>query len=78
MSLEELAKLPGEILTCAQVAPILGADPATIHQQAVDAPQFLGFPVIVCRSRVKIPKRPFIRFMMDGTNYTRGGKEKYG
>lgn len=71
MSLEDLANLPGEILTCAQVAPILGADPATIHQQAVEAPQFLGFPVIVAKSRVKIPKRPFIRFMMDGENYVR-------
>ena len=70
-SLEDLANLPGDILTCAQVAPILGADPATIHQQAVEAPQFLGFPVIVAKSRVKIPKRPFIRFMMDGENYVR-------
>ena len=66
MTLEELANVPSEILTCAQVAPILGADPATIHGQACERPELLGFPVIVAKSRVKIPKRPFIRFMMEG------------
>jgi hypothetical protein len=65
-TLEDLEALPGEFLTCKQVAPILGAKEANIHMQAMDAPYMLGFPVIVIRSRVKIPKRPFLRFMREG------------
>lgn len=72
MTIEELEKIPGEVLTCAQVAKVIGANPATIHAQAVEAPHFLGFPVIVAKSRVKIPKRPFILFMMNGEKYERG------
>lgn len=66
MTLAELEQVPGEVLTCSQIAPILGADPATIHQQAIEAPHFLGFPVIVAKRRVKIPKMPFIKFMRGG------------
>ena len=65
-SLEELEALPCEVLTCQQIAPILGADPGTIHQQAVEAPHMLGFPVIVMKSRVKVPKRAFCSFMRNG------------
>lgn len=72
MNIDDLEKIPGEVLTCAQVAKVIGASPATIHAQAIEAPQFLGFPVIVVKSRVKIPKRPFISFMMNGEKYERG------
>ena len=65
-TLAELEALPGEVLTCQQIAPILGANPATIHGQAVDRPEKLGFPVIVMGSRVKIPKQPFVRFLREG------------
>lgn len=34
-TLEDIAAIPGEVLTCSQVAPILGADPMTIHAQAM-------------------------------------------
>lgn len=66
LTLEEIEALPNEVLTCAQVAPLLGANPLTIHGQATDRPELLGFPVIVAGRRVKIPKRPFIRFMKEG------------
>ena len=46
-TLEDLEALPGEFLTCKQVAPILGAKEANIHMQAMDAPYMLGFPVII-------------------------------
>lgn len=62
-TLEDLEALPGEVLTCQQIAPILGADPGTIHAQAMEAPYMLGFPVIVMKSRVKVPKRAFCAFM---------------
>lgn len=66
MTLEEIAAIPDEVLTCTQIAPILKANPATLHQQAIEMPWLLGFPVIVAGRRVKIPKRPFIRFMTEG------------
>lgn len=62
-TLDEIAALPCEVLTCAQIAPVLGANPSTLHLQAVERPELLGFPVIVAGSRVKIPKTPFLRFM---------------
>jgi hypothetical protein len=66
LTLEDLEALPGEFLTCKQIAPILGAKEANIHMQAMDAPYMLGFPVIIIKSRVKIPRRPFIKFMREG------------
>ncbi len=67
MSLEELRSYPRDWLTCEQVAPVLGADRANIHDQAVTDPAALGFPVVVIKNRVKIPKLPFVRFMTEGT-----------
>ena len=66
MNLEDLAALPVEVLTPAQVAPVLCLDQDTIRGQARECPERLGFPVIVAKSRVKIPKRAFIRFMREG------------
>lgn len=63
MTLDEMARLDREILTCQDVAPILGANPATLHTQAVSRPELLGFPVVVAGNRVKIPRTAFIRFM---------------
>ena len=63
MTLNELEALPKEILTCADVAPILMANPATIHGQAVERPELLGFPVIVAGRRVKIPRAAFLAWL---------------
>lgn len=63
LTLEQLEALDTEVLSPAQVAPLLGANPDTIRGQARDCPWLLGFPVIVAGRRVKIPKRPFVRFM---------------
>lgn len=62
-TLAEIEAVPGEVLLCKHVARVLQADPGTIHQQAVDCPERLGFPVIVAGTRVKIPKSPFLKFM---------------
>ena len=61
-TLAEIEALPGEVLTCQQIAPVLGANPATIHLQATDRPEMLGFPVIVMGNRVRIPKDGFVRW----------------
>jgi hypothetical protein len=63
LTLDELAALPVEVLTPAQVAPVLCLDQDTIRGQARECPERLGFPVIVAKSRVKIPKQAFIHYM---------------
>lgn len=65
-TLEEIEALPGEVLSCENVAKVLGTCPNTLHDQAMDAPWRLGFPVICAGRRVKIPKRAFVRFMKEG------------
>jgi hypothetical protein len=63
MTLDELSALTVDVLTPAQVAPILRLDADTIRGQARECPERLGFPVIVAKSRVKIPRVAFLRFM---------------
>lgn len=66
MTLEDIRGLKKEFLTSAQVAPILGLDPQYIRIQARTDAVKLGFPVTVCGTRVKIPRRAFLRFMEGG------------
>ena len=51
------------MLTPAEIAPILGSNPDTIRHMARTEPEKLGFPVVIVGNRVKIPRRPFYRFM---------------
>ena len=67
MTLQEIENSTKEVLTCADVAPVLKCNPATLHMQAIEQPWRLGFPVIVMGSRVKIPRKPFLNFMNGGT-----------
>ncbi|MBQ9662695.1 MAG: hypothetical protein IJV40_06045 [Oscillospiraceae bacterium] len=66
VTLRDLERIDREYLLCAEVAPILGAKADNIHAQAVERPELLGFPVTVIKSRIKIPKRPFLRYMREG------------
>ena len=68
MTLSDIAKLDKEVLTCKDVAPILGYGEYQIHQQAKERPELLGFPVIVIGNRVKIPKNAFLTFMNGSVN----------
>jgi len=63
ITLNDLAAIDRDWLTPAQIAPVLGTDPNMIRWQAHENRAALGFPVIVCGTRVKIPKIPFIKFM---------------
>lgn len=63
MTLDEIEAIPGEVLTPAQVAPVLHLDQDTVRGQARTCPARLGFPVIVAGNRVKIPKKSFVKFM---------------
>ena len=63
MTLEEIRDYPKEVLTPAQIAPILGCSPYTINVSAKQRPDGLGFPTIIMGTRVRIPKQPFIAYM---------------
>lgn len=63
MTLDDIERMDTDVLLCKHVASVLHASPATIHAQAVLDRDALGFPVIVAKSRVFIPKEPFLRFM---------------
>lgn len=63
MTLTEIRNTTKEMLTPADVAPILGCDPQNIRLQARDCPEKLGFPVVRVGSRTKIPKQAFLKFI---------------
>lgn len=62
MTIEDIKKMDKEILTPADIAPVLGCDANTIRTQAeIDIKQ-LGFPAAKLGSRVKIPRLAFIKW----------------
>lgn len=63
MTLEELEKLPKEMLVPADIAPILGCMPYSINLATRDGKNPFPFPVIRMGARVRIPKAPFIKAM---------------
>lgn len=63
MTLDELEKLPKEMLIPADVAPILGCNPYTINVATRDGQNPFPFPIIRIGSRVRIPKASFIKAM---------------
>lgn len=69
MTLTEIKCADKEILTPADVAPVLGCDPHSIRVQAQTDASMLGFPVIVIGRRVKIPRRAFLLFLEEGKGW---------
>ncbi len=63
MTLEDLERMDKEILIPADIAPILGCAPYAINVATRDGKNPFPFPIIRMGSRVKIPKRPFIKAM---------------
>ena len=63
MTLDELEKLDKEILVPTDIAPILGCSPYTINVATKNGKNPFPFPVIRMGTRVRIPKKPFIKAM---------------
>lgn len=63
MTYEELRASTKEFLTPRDVAPLLGCAAYTLNVAAKERPDLLGFPVVIMGTRVKFPRRAFIRFM---------------
>lgn len=66
MTLEDIKGMDKELLTVDEVAPILGISARLIRRTAKEAPEELGFPVIVMRKQIRILRRPLINFI-EGT-----------
>lgn len=63
MTLNEIRELDREYLVPSEIAPLLGVDPQDIRVCAKQCPERLGFNVAVVGSRVKVPRRAFLRWM---------------
>ena len=66
MSLDELRISEKIFLSAVEVSKIIKADPADIRKQAHADHRKLGFPVVVCGRRVKIPRQAFLHFLEFG------------
>lgn len=66
MTLEEMERCDREYLIPREVAEVLGCAPYSINIMAKQCPDQLGFGVVMIGRRVKIPRRPFIKFMTEG------------
>lgn len=62
-TLEDIEALPKEILTPADIAPILGCQPYAINVATENGENPFNFPVYRMGRRVKIPKQPFLKAM---------------
>ena len=67
MTIQELEGLDSLMITAAQAGALLGINPNTIRAQAQEDPAKLGFPVIVAKSRVNIPRIPFLQYIKGET-----------
>ena len=63
MTLDDIRAMDKEIITPAIAAQVLNCDPQWIRVAAHQDKSMLGFPVTIIRSRVKIPRLAFIKYM---------------
>ncbi len=61
-TLTEIENCGKEMLSVADIAPVIGCDQHSIRLQAREDARALGFPVIVMGSRVFVPRDGFVRF----------------
>lgn len=63
MTLAEMIDSTKDVLTAADIAPVLRTDANTIRAQAREDPEKLGFPIYCAGQQVRIPRRSFLKFM---------------
>jgi len=63
MTLSEIKASKEIFLTPNDIATVLGSDAQTIRDMAKTDQAKLGFPVTVVGSRVKIPRKPFLKWI---------------
>lgn len=62
MTLKEIEAMQDDWLTVDVIAENIGFNPQSIRNMAATSPEKLGFPVVVCGHRVKIPREGFLAF----------------
>ena len=62
MTMDDCKRRTDLYIDAEDAANILGWSAQAIRRQAQDDPSKLGFPVSVVGSRVRIPRKPFIKF----------------
>ena len=63
MTVQDIMQMDKDGITPAEAAQVVGCDPQLIRLEAREKPENLGFPVIIVRSRIKIPRMAFIKYM---------------
>lgn len=68
MTLQQIMDSTKEMLTPKDVAEVLGCDPYTINvqvkQDIAEGVNSFGFPISKIGTRVRIPRRAFLRFVL--------------
>lgn len=57
----EIMAMETPVLTAKQASPLVGLSPGLLRWAAQHTPEKLGFPVVVARSRVLIPRIPLLQ-----------------
>lgn len=63
LTLQEMERCDREYLIPREVAEVLGCAPYSINIMAKQCPERLGFNVVMIGRRVKIPRRPFLKYI---------------
>lgn len=63
LTLADIKQMEKDVITPAEAAQVVGCDPQKMRLEARERPENLGFPVIIVRSRIKIPRMAFIKYM---------------
>ena len=72
MTIDQIRKSDKTMLTPTDVAGLLGVAPYTINIMLKEkGNEAFPFPAFLVRSRVKIPRLQFLRFITDGNTETR-------
>lgn len=78
LTLQQLVESEKSCFTPEDVCWVLGTNPHTIRLMARERPDLLGFDCFIIRSRIKIPKIPFLRKMgidLENQNVLKGEYE---
>lgn len=62
--IEEVKSMTSETIDAETAAKVLKCSPHSIRVTARARPEMLGFPTIVMGHRVRIPRIPFLRFLL--------------
>lgn len=65
-AIRQIQEMVSPTITPALAAAALNCDPQLIRFRAQRTPHLLGFPVVLVGNRTKIPRIPFLNFLLGG------------